>query len=212
MAYFKTEGIILKKRNFAEADRLLNIYTKDYGKISAIAKGARRPRSRKGGHLELGNWCKIFVAQGKNIDILTEVELKQPFGLINFTEQKANKIYHLLEIVDLLSVTHQKNTTVFMLLLDFLKRIEDHEDFDSLSCAFKVRLLSNLGFFSSQTLKNSTAKNVLMSFEQDNLDSIKKNLKLSAKSYLNLLVFLDSIIEDLAQSKLSTARFLWSEQ
>ena len=94
--YFRTEGVILSHRNFGEADRILTIYTRDQGKVIALAKGVRRPKSRKAGHVELGNWSKIFVARGKNLDLLTEVELKRSFGIVDFSVQKANKIYHLL--------------------------------------------------------------------------------------------------------------------
>ena len=66
--YLRTEGVILKRRNFGEADRILTIYTRDYGKVICLAKGVRRPRSKKAGHLELGSWCKIFAVHGKNLD------------------------------------------------------------------------------------------------------------------------------------------------
>ena len=94
--YYKTEGIILSQKKIGEADKLLAIYTKDRGKIFCIAKGARKPLSRKTGHIELGNWCKLYIAQGKNLDILTEAILIKNFGGDNTSEQKSNMIYHLL--------------------------------------------------------------------------------------------------------------------
>ena len=50
---FRTEAIVLRRRDFGEADRLLTLYTPERGKISALAKGARKPTSRKAGHVEL---------------------------------------------------------------------------------------------------------------------------------------------------------------
>ena len=61
----RTEGVVLSQKNFAEADRLLTIYTRDFGKLHALAKGARRPISKKAGHTQLGNWCKILIVRGK---------------------------------------------------------------------------------------------------------------------------------------------------
>ena len=107
--YFKTEGVILSRRNFGESDRILTIFTRDHGKLTALAKGVRRPKSRKGGHVEIGNWCKLFIARGKNIDLLTEVETKKAFGIADFTAAKANKIYHLLELVESLTEIKQKS-------------------------------------------------------------------------------------------------------
>ena len=217
--YFRTEGVVLKRNNFGEADRIVTIYTRDYGKISAIAKGVRRPRSKKAGHVELGNWCKIFVARGKNIDLLTEVELKCAFGIANFSVEKANRIYHLLELVESLTPEHQKNPQVFILLVQFLKMLSKpgppreagggkDEDFSLLSSVFKIKLLSTLGFFSSQSLKDSRTKDIFKTLELEDFETIKEEINLSPSSYLKLLSFLDSMIEGLTQTKLKTSRFL----
>jgi DNA repair protein RecO len=206
--YFRTEGVILRRRTFGEADRILTIYTRDYGKVTCLAKGVRRPRSKKAGHVELGNWCKVFIARGKNIDLLTEVEAKRAFGIANFSEEKANRIYHLLELVESLTAEHQKNQQVFILLVHFLKRIAMEENFDLVSSVFKIKLLSSLGFFSSHPIENLKTKELFKVLEQEDFDTIKERTKLSEKSYLKLLGFLDSMIENITQTKLKTSRFL----
>lgn len=206
--YLKTEGVVLKHSNFAEADRLLVIYTRDFGKVTCIAKGARRPRSRKAGHVELGNWCRVFIAKGKNLDILTEVEIKKAFGQVDFTEDKANQIYHLLELVDSLTANNQKNEKVFNLLVNYLSKITGEEDFNLVSAVFKTKLLSQLGFFSARSLKGSQTKDFLQSLEVENYSSIKTSTDLKQVQYLKLSSFLDSIIENVTQSKIKTARFI----
>lgn len=206
--YLRTEGVILKRKNFGEADRIVTIYTKDNGKVSALAKGVRRPRSKKAGHLELGNWCKVFIARGKNLDLLTEVEFKKAFGIQEFTEQKANRIYHILELVDCLTPEHQKNLEVFILLVQFLKKCANKEDFSFLSSVFKVKLMAALGFFSAKGITTSTTQKFLESLEFDDYEKIKSRFRLSAKSNLKLLIFLDSMIENVTNSKLKTTRFL----
>ena len=198
----------MARRSFGEADRILTIYTKDYGKISAIGKGVRRPRSKKGGHLELGNWCKLFVAKGKNLDLLTEVETKKAFGIDNFSNMKANKIYHLLELVDALTQNEQKNKKVFFLLLEFLDEISKENNFDLISSVFKVKLLSELGFFSAKNLKGSKSQQFLQSLENENFENLQKRVKLNKDSYLKLLTFLDSMIENLIERTLKTNRFV----
>ena len=206
--YFRTEGVILKKRNFGEADRILSIFTKDHGKISALAKSVRRPRSKKAGHLEIGSWCKIFVAQGKNIDLLTEVELKRAFGIADFTESKANRIYHLLELVESLTADSQKNINVFILLIHFLKRIEKHDDFNLISALFKIKLLSILGYFSAKSFKTAKNRELFSQLQNRDFDDIKTKFSFSKNTYLKLIAFLDSMIENVTQQKLKTVRFL----
>ena len=206
--YLRTEGIILARRNFGEADRILTIYTKDYGKISAIGKGVRRPRSKKAGHVELGSWCKIFAVRGKNLDLLTEVETKKAFGIDNFSPAKANKIYHLLELVDSLTQHEQKNQEVFFLLLKYLDEISKGNNFDLISSVFKVKLLSELGFFSAKSLKGSKSQQFLQSLENEDFENLQKRVKLDKDSYLKLLTFLDSMIENLIERTLKTNRFV----
>jgi len=74
MRSYKTEGIVLKRINYGEADRILTIYTKRHGKIRAIAKGVRKLTSRKAGSLELFNNVVLFLVKGKNLDIITEAQ------------------------------------------------------------------------------------------------------------------------------------------
>ena len=206
--YFKTEGVIISRRNFGEADRILTIYTRDFGKITALAHGVRRPRSRKAGHIELASWCKIFIAKGKNLDLLTEVELKHAFGIADFTETKANRLYHILELVNAFTAENQKNQNLFLLLINFLRLIEKNEDFNLVSVLFKIKMMSTLGFFSSKSFQNYKSGAVFKTLEEDNFHSVKKNLKISTRSHLKLLNFLDSMIEDITEKQLKTSRFL----
>lgn len=207
--YLKTEGIVLYRRNLGEADRIVTFFTSDFGKISVVAKGVRRPKSKKAGHLEPGNWCKIFVAEGKNMGVLCEIETKRAFGIKEFSFEKANKIYHFLEIVKNITPDNQKNYRLFLLLADFLKKITSGvEDFSLVSSCFKIKALSNLGFFSTVMMKDKKAKAILDIMEGEDYDFVSKKVKLTSRSYLKLLAFLDSMIEELAEQKLKTNRFL----
>jgi len=228
--YLRTEGVILSHKNYGEADRIVTFFTSDYGKITVLCKGVRRPRSKKAGHLELGNWCRIFVAKGKNLDLLTEIELKTAFGINEFSENKANKIYHFLEIIKNITPDGQKNRSTFILLIHFLKQITNGEDFNLVSTAFKIKLLNNLGFFSTEQFPDSTTKRFLEFLITEDFDIIKtqvlpRNSSLGpqssdnstrtarftvSKSYLKVLAFLDSMIEDLTEQKLKTNKFVQS--
>ncbi|MEK7581085.1 MAG: DNA repair protein RecO [Patescibacteria group bacterium] len=203
----KAEGIILSRRNLGEADRILTIYTKEFGKISCIAKGVRKPTSRKSGHVELGSWCKIYVAHGKSLDILTEVELKKSFGHDDSTQEKTNRIYHMLELVNCLTAQNQKNSQVFFLLIEYLKKLAQGESFNLISTVFKLKLLSALGFFSSVNLKHTQSKLLLEKFESDKFEDLK-NININEENYLKLLAFLDSIIENVTERKLYTNKFI----
>ena len=67
---YQTEAVIIKKIKLGEADRILTLYTPDHGKIEAVAKGVRRPKSKMAGHLELLTHSQIRLARGRNLDTI----------------------------------------------------------------------------------------------------------------------------------------------
>src|SRR5215469_4585118 len=65
MQSIRTEAIILRRTNYGEADRILNLLTPHDGKISAIAKGVRKPKSKLAGGLELFATCDLTILRGR---------------------------------------------------------------------------------------------------------------------------------------------------
>jgi DNA repair protein RecO (recombination protein O) len=121
---YKTEAVVLRSIRYAEADRILHLYTADRGRIGAIAKGVRRTTSRFGGRLEPLGHVELLLHQGSGeLHTVTGVTLvrshhgcrEDPYrlavGLIGaeamlrlFTEQEANdRAFHALtRFLDLL--------------------------------------------------------------------------------------------------------------
>ena len=75
MSSYGTEGIILKATDLGEADKIFTVYTSNKGKIKAVAKGVKRPESHKSGSLDVLSCTKLFLAEGRNLDVILEVEL-----------------------------------------------------------------------------------------------------------------------------------------
>ncbi|MCX6725988.1 MAG: DNA repair protein RecO [Candidatus Shapirobacteria bacterium] len=142
---FKTEGIILKRNNYGEADKIITVYTKYHGKIRAIAKGVRKLTSRKAGSLELFNHTVLFIVKGKNLDIVTEA---QGINLFKSWRKSLNKVglaYYFCELVDKLTPDNQPNQIVFNLLEEYFKTMNLKDNF-SLVREFEEKLLNELGF------------------------------------------------------------------
>lgn len=123
MANYKTKGIIIKRSNFGEADRLLTIYTEKYGKVRAIAKGARKPTSRLGGNLEPFCSAYFVIAEGRNLDIVTEAEIIECFFALRNDLKSTHTSYYLAEVIDKLTEDNQKHPEVFTLLVKTLEKI-----------------------------------------------------------------------------------------
>ncbi|MEL7236312.1 MAG: DNA repair protein RecO, partial [Chloroflexota bacterium] len=75
----RTPAIILRRRDFGEADRLLTVLTPYHGKLDLIAYGARKAVSRKTGHVELFTLADMLVNLHKNPGVVSQVEMLEPF-------------------------------------------------------------------------------------------------------------------------------------
>jgi DNA repair protein RecO (recombination protein O) len=72
---FTTTAIVLKRVSVGETDRIVNLLTQDFGKISVVAKGVRKMSSSKRASLEPGNIIRAFCIQTKSLPILTQATL-----------------------------------------------------------------------------------------------------------------------------------------
>lgn len=143
----KTEGIIIKRRNVGEADRILTVYTKTEGKILIKAKGVRKITSRRSSHIELLNYTKLTLHKGKTMPILTEAQITEDFSSIKDDLKKTGFAYHVCELIDGLCAENQENTRVFFLLKRILDVIALGEDISAKVYLFETELLKTLGFY-----------------------------------------------------------------
>lgn len=142
MATYKTKGIIIRRKNFGETDRLLTIYTKEYGKIRVVAKGVRKTLSKLGGHLELFYQVNLMLAEGKNLDIITGVEVINNFKNIRGDKYLINNAYYISEIIDLAVHEESEIPEIYELLIEILSSFDKN---DSTLSYFELKLVSILG-------------------------------------------------------------------
>lgn len=146
MRAFKTEGIVIKRRNTGEADRLLTVFTKAHGKLLIKAVGVRRITSRRSAHTELLNYGLFSLYKGRSYPILTEVDTKDHFAEVKTDLEKISAAYHLCELVDGLCPDHQENRGVFYLLKATLEQLTVECNLKNEIKLFEVELLYMLGF------------------------------------------------------------------
>ena len=79
MAVYRSKGIVLRSIRYGEADRILDLYTRDAGLVSIIAKGIRRTKSRFGGRLEPLSCVDFLAYEGRTLDTVTQVEVLRSF-------------------------------------------------------------------------------------------------------------------------------------
>lgn len=207
MAVYKTLGIILKRHDFGEADRILTIFTKRLGKINVIAKGVRKITSRKGGNVELFNLCSLFLAEGRNLDILSEVEVVEPFRNIREDLETVGKAYQVAEVVDQLTAERVESTKVFDLITEILKHLSKKRG-TQLLMGFEVKLLNELGFWSIDGFKaDLKVKKVLKFFEIEPFEMIER-LKIEEDLLSRLELVLRTYIEQIIEKELKSKKFM----
>jgi len=147
MALYKTKGIVLKSINLGEADKIITIYSDASGRISAVAKGARKTKSKFGARLEPFSYLHLLLYKGRNLDIITQAEIIHSFQKIREDLDKFSYGAAILELVNKISLEGEKNELLFSLLLTALKTLEElKENTSLLLTAFQLKFLAISGY------------------------------------------------------------------
>jgi DNA repair protein RecO (recombination protein O) len=143
---YRTESIILRRTDFGEADRLLTLFSREYGKIRAIAKGARKPQTRKAGHVELFMRTNFLIAKGKNIDIITQAELVEAYGALREDLVRTTYASYIVELLDRFTADEDRDLHKYNLLAEGLGWFATSDNMLLAARFYELRLLSLAGF------------------------------------------------------------------
>lgn len=125
---YLTEGIILKKIDIGESDALFSIFTKDFGKIRAIAQGVKKESAKLKGHLEKINLAEISFVEGKSGYRLTSAEAKNLFPIIRSNLPTLKAAFYCLEFYDKLVLEGEKDLKLWDLLSQSLIFLDKNHD------------------------------------------------------------------------------------
>ncbi|MBT3189074.1 MAG: DNA repair protein RecO [Anaerolineae bacterium] len=144
---FNVEAIVLRHRNWREADRLITLYTRQRGKIRAVAKGARKIRSRKAGHVQPFTRISIQVARTRGPYIITQVETLDAYPPLREDLKLTGNASYLVELLDRFTYDEEeRNTALFNLLENSLSRLSHGDDVWTVIRYYEMRLLDYVGF------------------------------------------------------------------
>ncbi len=143
---YRTEAIVLRRRDFGEADRLLTLYTRNFGKRRAIAKGARKPQSRKTGHVELFMRTKFLIAVGRDLDIITQAELAEHYAPLRDSLALTTYASYVVELLDNFTAENDPNPPLFDLLANSLTRLSAGAEPRLAARYYELRLLALVGY------------------------------------------------------------------
>ena len=143
---YQTAGIVIRRHKFGEADRLITLFTADFGKVRAIAKGAMRPGSKLGGNVELLTHSQLMLARGRNLDIITQAQAIDIFLPIRDSLELMSCGFYLSELVDTFTEENVQDAEMFDLFLNTLRELARARDSERVLRYFELRLLNHLGY------------------------------------------------------------------
>jgi len=143
---YQTEAIIIKRVKLGEADRILTLYTPQLGKIQAVAKGVRRPKSKMAGHLELLTHSQVWLARGRNLDTVTGSQTKTSFLSLKSDLWLTSCGLYATELINQFTPERIENYPLFRLLLETLEHLCQDENKELVLRYFEVSLLNLVGY------------------------------------------------------------------
>lgn len=143
----KVEAVVLEHHEWGEADRLLTLFTREYGRLRAVAKGVRRIRSRKAGHLEPFTRVSLVLARGRDLWIVTQAETLEANLALHGDLEGIGYASYAVELLERLTYEEGANPDLYRLLVETLRRLDENLDPPALILRyFELHLLDLAGF------------------------------------------------------------------
>lgn len=148
MPLASSEAIVLRKIDYQEADRIITFLTPDHGKLSGIAKGAKRIRSRVGPSLEVLTHGQLvyFDRPGKGLVSINHFDILASFRRVREDLIRSSSCQYLAELIIHFIPEREAAPEVFSLLLKAMHGIAGSRDPEAILRIFEIRFLSLAGF------------------------------------------------------------------
>src|SRR5271165_168511 len=141
MTTYRDQGVVLRTIRLGEADRIVTFATPEHGKVRAVAKGIRKPKSRLSGRLEPLTHVSMMCWRGRELDVVNQVEAIEHFKAIRSDLERVPIALTMLEVVDHVALERNPMPDMFRLLLGALRALEERPA-PALLAAFLWRLLA----------------------------------------------------------------------
>lgn len=142
---YRCDGVVLRRLDFGETDRILTVLTDRYGKFRVIAKGVRKPATRLAAHLELFAESRLVLSRGRDLDIVTGAETLELNGGLRDDLVALGVASHCVELVDRFLADRDENVVVYRALVQALHDLSTGQDAARVARAFEFLLLGEMG-------------------------------------------------------------------
>ncbi len=188
----KSEAIVLKSIKYGDTSKIITLFTKDFGKISVIAKGSRKPKNKFGSSLNPLSYINVnfYFKQNRDLQILNNSEIIKNFANIDTNYNSLVATLTLAEFINYITETNEINIEIFNLLLKSIKIINDYV---TKAYTFILKALIDLsaisGFATNFKFLEKNFDNIVFSLEDGKpILALPQNLNFVKISFKNLKI------------------------
>ncbi|MEE0776507.1 MAG: DNA repair protein RecO [Bacillota bacterium] len=145
MRYYSADAIVIKAMDYSESHRIFTFYSRDEGKLSAIARGVKKQKSKLKGYLQLGNRCNLLLYRGRSLDIVSQATSVASYPHIRENPKAYLYSSYLLELLDSSVPEREPNPSLFDLTHEVLGAMAELEPVLAVRY-FEIHLLRLLGY------------------------------------------------------------------
>lgn len=143
---YTTDAVVVRTSNLGEADRIITLVTPIHGLVRGVAKAARKPGSKVGGHLDLLKHVSVSVRETRTLHGLSQASTLNGFRGLRDDLDRFSRGSYVSEMAERFSVENGSNQPLFRLLLDTLDALETSKNPEMVIHFFEMRLLQLSGF------------------------------------------------------------------
>ncbi len=145
MRLYKVEAVVLRARDCGGGDKLLTLYSREYGKMKVMAHGVAKPYSRKRGAVQPFVFSKFLLRRGRELDAVSQCEAVETFSYLGTDLGKIVFASYMAELVDALTPELVPDGELFVLFLDTLRLMADYDD-ELLLRSFEIKIAALMGY------------------------------------------------------------------
>ena len=144
---YKAEGVVLSRRDLGDADRIVTVFTREFGRRRLVARGCRRPTSQLAPHIELFTRVRLVGVVGANLDVLTQAQSLETYPRFRDDLAAFAAAGWAIELLDGLSEDGEAAPDAFATLAAFLTALNQRAaDPEPLLSALAINLLDMHGY------------------------------------------------------------------
>ena len=144
----ETEAVVLRTHRLGEADKIVSLFTRQFGRLRAVAAGAQRPKSRYGGTLEALSYIRLWIFERENRDLLrvNSAELIESFFDMQKDYRTQVAAQYVAEVCERFLPEREVNERAFRLVVAVLRAMKQHQEVDRPLLYFNYWVLRLSGF------------------------------------------------------------------